>query len=310
MKMIIDTDAGVDDAQAILLALAAPTVDLIGITTLTGNVHINHVNPNVLTILEIVGRDVPVYAGIDRPLISEWEDAAEFHGEDGLGGYTNRPALTRSIQQEHAVMALLRLSREHAGEITLVALGPLTNIATAIRIDPEFPSRIKKFVFMGGTIAAHGNTPNLTAEYNIYTDPEAAFITLQAFPESTMLSWETTLTHGFSWDQFNTLCAMNTKAGTFFKNISSRTGIELRDHYKRPAYLLPDPLAMAITLKPELITETTHNFVTVELNGAHTRGQTVVDYIKNGRHTPNVHIVHRLDTQGVYQMFVEALSTL
>lgn len=310
IKMVIDTDAGVDDAQAILLALADPQTEILGITTLTGNVHINHVVPNVLTILEIIGRDVPVYAGIDRPLIAEWEDAEEFHGSDGMGDFTDRPPLTRSIENEHAVLALLRLSREHAGEITLVALGPLTNIATAIRLDPDFPSRIKQFVWMGGTIAAHGNTPNLTAEYNIYTDPEAAFITLQAFPESTMLSWETTLAHGFSWDEFNALCAIDTKAGKFFKRISSKTGLQLQHHYKRPAYLLPDPLAMAITLKPALIKEISHHFVTVELNGQHTRGQTVIDYIRAGTHVPNVHIVQTLDIQGVYQMFVEALSTL
>ena len=94
MKLIIDTDAGVDDAQAIMLALTHPGVEVLAITTLTGNVHIRQVNPNVLTILEIMERDVPVYAGIDRPLISEWEDAAEFHGGDGLGNYRDRPALS------------------------------------------------------------------------------------------------------------------------------------------------------------------------------------------------------------------------
>ena len=165
MKLIIDTDAGVDDAQAIMLALSAPAVDVLAITTLTGNVHIQQVNPNVLTVLEIMNRDIPVYAGIDRPLIQEWEDAAEFHGGDGLGNLRDRPALSRSIEEEHAVQALLRLSREHEGELTLIALGPLTNIAAALRLDPGFPARLKQFVFMGGTIAAPGNTPNLTAEY-------------------------------------------------------------------------------------------------------------------------------------------------
>ena len=170
MKLVIDTDAGVDDAQAIMLALADSAVELLGITTLTGNVHIRQVNPNVLTILEIMNRAVPVYAGIDRPLVQEWEDAAEFHGGDGLGNFQDRPALTRSLEAEHAVPALLRLSREHAGDLTLIALGPLTNIAAAVRLDPDFPARVKNFVFMGGTIAAHGNTPIVTAEYNIFTD--------------------------------------------------------------------------------------------------------------------------------------------
>ncbi len=308
MKLVIDTDAGVDDAQAIMLALTHPDVDVLAITTLTGNVHIRQVNPNVLTILEIMNKDVPVFAGIDRPLIHEWEDAAEFHGGDGLGGYDDRPPLTRAIEDEHAVLALLRLSREHDGELTVIALGPLTNLAAAIRLDPDFPSRVKQFVFMGGTIAAHGNTPIVTAEYNIYTDPEAAYITLAAFDDATMLSWETTLAHGFAWDKFNALCAIETAAGRFFDKISSKTAQRLQHTYRRPAYLMPDPLAMAILLSPELISQSGKYFVTVELNGAFTRGQTVIDYNHMSGKAPNVNVIQALDTDGVYQMFVSALS--
>jgi purine nucleosidase len=308
MKLIIDTDAGVDDAQAIMLALTHPGVDVLAITTLTGNVHIRQVNPNVLTILEIMGRDVPVYAGIDRPLISQWEDAAEFHGGDGLGNFRDRPALTRAIEDEHAVIALLRLAREHEGELTLIALGPLTNIAAAIRLDPSFPARIKQFVFMGGTIAAQGNTPIVTAEYNIWTDPEAAAITLSAFADATMLSWETTLAHGFPWDQFNALCAIDTINGRFFRAISRDTAKRLQTTYRRPAYLLPDPLAMAITLRPDLIRRSRKFFTTVELSGQHTRGQTVIDYTGIRGEAPNVNIIQALDTDGVYALFVDALS--
>ena len=308
-KMIIDTDAGVDDAQAIMLALSHADTDVIAITTLTGNVHIRQVNPNVLTILEILDRDVPVYAGIDRPLIQPWEDAAEFHGGDGLGNFRERPPLTRHIEDEHAVLALLRLSREYDGELTLVALGPLTNIAAAIRLDPGFPARIKQFVFMGGTIAAQGNTPIVTAEYNIFTDPEAAFITLDAFEDSTMLSWETTLAHGFSWDKFDQLCAIDTVAGRFFKAISSETAKRLQETYYRPAYLLPDPLAMAITLEPSLISQSAKFHVSVELNGSLTRGQTVIDYTGISGKPRNVNIVQALDIDGVHAMFGKALST-
>lgn len=308
MKLIIDTDAGVDDAQAIMLALSEPAVDVLAITTLTGNVHIRQVNPNVLTILEIMNRDVPVYAGLDRPLIHQWEDAAEFHGGDGLGNFHDRPALTRAVEDEHAVLALLRLSREHAGELTLIALGPLTNIAAAARLDPDFPARIKQFVFMGGTIAAQGNTPVVTAEYNIYTDPEAAYITLAAFPQATMLSWETTLQHGFAWDTFNALCQIDTVNGRFFRAISQETAERLQTTFARPAYLLPDPLAMAIALRPQLIRQSGKYYVTVELSGRHTRGQTVIDYNHMSGQRSNVNVIQSLDTDGVYQMFAAALS--
>jgi len=272
-------------------------------------VHIRQVNPNVLTILEIMNRDVPVYAGIDRPLISEWEDAAEFHGGDGLGNFHDRPALTRAIEDEHAVLALLRLAREYEGELTLIALGPLTNIAAAVRLDPDFPARIKQFVFMGGTIAAHGNTPIVTAEYNIWTDPESAAITLAAFDDATMLSWETTLAHGFPWDQFNALCTIDTVHGRFFRAISQETAERLETTYRRPAYLLPDPLAMAITLRPDLIRGSGKFYTTVELNGAHTRGQTVIDYNHMSGRAPNVNVIQALDTDGVYELFVDALSS-
>ena len=308
MKLIIDTDAGVDDAQAIMLALTHSGVDVLAITTLTGNVHIRQVNPNVLTILEIMNRNLPVYAGIDRPLISEWEDAAEFHGGDGLGNYHDRPVLTRAIEDEHAVLALLRLAREYEGELTLIALGPLTNIAAAVRLDPGFPARIKQFVFMGGTIAAHGNTPIVTAEYNIWTDPEAAAITLAAFDDATMVSWETTLAHGFPWDKFNALCEIDTVNGRFFTRISRDTAERLQKTFGRPAYLLPDPLAMAITLRPDLIRQSGKYYTTVELNGRHTRGQTVIDYNYMSGHAPNVNVIQALDTDGVHGLFVEALS--
>ena len=161
---------------------------------------------------------------------------------------------------------------------------------------------------MGGTIAAHGNTPIVTAEYNIWTDPEAAAITLDAFNDATMLSWETTLAHGFAWDKFNALCAIDTDRGRFFRAISQDTAERLQTTYKRPAYLLPDPLAMAITLRPELILQSGKVYTTVELNGAHTRGQTVIDYNHMSGGKPNVNIIQALDTDGVYQLFVDALS--
>src|SRR5690606_10273728 len=121
-------------------------------------------------------------------------------------------------QDEPAAMALIRLASEAPGQYTLVALGPLTNIALACRLDPLFPDKIHKLVFMGGTISALGNTKNVTAEFNVYSDPEAAEIVLGAFAQSTMLSWETTLKHPFSWEQYDALAATDTPAGRFFRD--------------------------------------------------------------------------------------------
>lgn len=309
MRILIDTDAGVDDAQAIMMALRQPGVTVEAITTVTGNVHVKHVNRNVLTVLDVMGADVPVYPGADQPLVpGYWEAESRIHGEDGLGGYHNRPATSRQLETEPAAVALARLANEAPGQYTLVALGPLTNIALACRLDPLFPDKIRQFVFMGGTISALGNTKNVSAEFNAYCDPEAAEIVLAAFAQSTMLSWETTLRHPFSWEQYDALAAIDTPAGRFFRDTTITTVDFLRKFRQAPGYLLPDPLAMAITLRPDLIRESATHYVRVELQGRATRGQTVIDYMGLLGRDPNVTIVTGLDVAGVYALFQQMLA--
>lgn len=302
-RLIIDTDAGVDDAQAIIMALTHPDVRVEAITTLTGNVHVDKVVTNVLTVLEMLNQDVPVYRGADRPLLSEWSAEEQFHGGDGLGDLVNRPALSRQVEAEHAVMALLRLVNESPGEFTLVTLGPLTNIALAVRLDPDFPSKVKEMFWMGGTIRAQGNTPNVTAEWNIYCDPDAAYIALDAFPMSTMLSWGTTVDHPLSWEQFDTLAAINTPQGRFFRDISVKTAAYLKRIPNVPGYLVPDPLTMAIAIEPEIVLAGGVHYVTVELNGMYTRGQTIVDYRGLMGYPANVRVATMLDMNRVYRQF-------
>jgi hypothetical protein len=225
VRIVIDTDAGVDDAQAIMMALSHPGVTVEAVTTLTGNVHVNWVVPNVSIVLDVMGADVPIYRGADQPLLpGRWHPETTIHGEDGLGNYKNRPQNnTRPPKSAPAAVTLVRLANEMPGELTLVALGPLTNIALACKLDPTFPQKIKQFVFMGGTISAVGNTHNVSAEFNIYCDPEAALITLDAFPRSMMVSWETTLKHTFSWNDYDgladgtlyPLCANRFPAGEY-----------------------------------------------------------------------------------------------
>jgi purine nucleosidase len=286
-----------------MLALTHPGVTVEAITTATGNVHVDKVIPNVFTVLDVAKKDVPVFRGADRPLIAPWEPEESVHGEDGMGNWKERPPSHRQVESEHAVQALLRLANESPGEFTLVTLGPLTNIALAARIDPGFPGKIKRFVFMGGTIAAVGNTPMVTAEWNIYCDPEAAYIALHVFPEATMVSWETTLHHPLSWQQYDMLASSQSDAGRFFHGITSENAVLYRETREARGYLVPDPLAMAVTLDPDLIKKSDPHFVTIELQGAHTRGQTVIDYV--GRHgkKPNVRIVTELDRDGLFEMF-------
>jgi purine nucleosidase len=308
--MIIDTDAGVDDAQAIMMALAHSGVTVEAITTVTGNVHVDHVNRNVFTVLEIMqAGDLPVYQGADMPLVPGfWEPEARVHGEDGLGNYQGRPPTQRRLEAEHAANALVRMADESPGELTLIALGPLTNIALACKLDPDFPAKIRHFTFMGGTTSGFGNTRNVTAEFNVFCDPEAALVALDAFPKATMVSWETTIKHAFAWEAYDQLAAIDTPAGRFFRDTTHTTVDFLRQYSQVPGYLLPDPLAMAVTLEPMLIHRSDHHFVTVELQGTHTRGQTVLDFMGTLGRDPNVHVVLDLDTGAVYRMFEDMLQ--
>ncbi len=309
MRIVIDTDAGVDDAQALMMALSYPEVTIEAITTVTGNVHVDNVIRNVFTVLDLMGTEVPIYRGADQPLVpGYWQPEVRYHGEDGLGGLKNRSQnANRQPKAAPAAVALVRLANEMPGELVLITLGPLTNIALACRLDPTFPQKIRQLVFMGGTISAVGNTKNLSAEFNIFCDPEAALIVLDAFPQATMLSWETTLKHSFSWKEYDSLTAMPTAAARFFHE-TTQVGIEfVRKVRPEAGFLLPDPLAMAVALEPDLILAREQRYVTVELQGRLTRGQTVIDHFGTVGHAPNVDIITGVNIQGVLRLYEHML---
>jgi purine nucleosidase len=309
LRLVIDTDAGVDDAEAIMMALRHPAAQVEAITTLTGNCHVDKVVPNVLTVLDMMNvGPIPVYRGAERPLVSEWFPESEFHGKDGLGDAPGRQPSDRRIETQHAALALIDLANAHPGELTLVALGPLTNLALAIRLDPALPSKFKAFTWMGGSIRAQGNTPNITAEWNAFCDPEAVQMVLEAFPMTTLLSWEATLDNPLQWDQFDKLCALESPVGRFHKAITYRTSEFIRQYRASRGFLLPDPLAMAVTLEPDLIAESFDAYVTGELQGKHTRGMTVIDHVGHLKRPVNARIVTKVDMAGVYRLFEQMLA--
>lgn len=307
-RFIIDTDAGIDDAEAILMALGHPQTEVLAITTVAGNVGVAQVNHNVATILQMTGKRVPVYAGSVLPLVEPWQGAGYFHLNDGLGDWDERPPCEPVIEQEHGPSALVRLARQNPGELTLVTLGPLTNIALAIRLDPDFLANIKRFVFMGGAANAVGNTPRMAAEFNIGADPEAAYIVLSSFAESTMIGWEATLAHPIPWQEYDRLCALPTPLAAFFRGITAKVTSQWRTLPGSKGHLLPDPLAMAVALEPSLILEQETRYVTVELGGSHARGQTIVNYTREDHGTANVHIVRRIDIAGVISLYEQMLG--
>ena len=291
MKLLIDTDPGVDDALAILMAHAH--ADVLGLSIAAGNVGIDHTVANALKLVETIGAETPVFAGCATPLVLPAEDAAFVHGADGFGdtGYTpsSRPA-----EDEAAALAILRLSHAHAGKLVLVAIAPLTNLALALKLDPALPQRVAKLVIMGGAVTGRGNTQRVPAEFNIGFDPEAAHVVFSSFPQFTLVDWEATMRHGIAFERMQAwLDAANPRA-RFYTSISRKTHAWSRER-GRPNVLVADALAMAVALQPDIVTRAEERHVAIELAGTHTRGATVVDWESRMGIAANARIVLDVD---------------
>ena len=293
IPLLIDTDPGVDDALALLMAFNDPDHQLLGLTIAAGNVGLEHTVRNALKLCEVAGReDVPVYAGCADPLLHPAADAAYVHGRDGFGDIGYAPA-PRAAETEHAALAILRLSHEHAGELLLVALGPLTNIALALKLDPTLPQRIKRFVVMGGAVSAHGNI-TAAAEFNIAFDPEAAHIVFQGFPHIDLADWEAVIAHGFLHAEAEQWLQADSPRARFYERISLQTrnwSVDRRGDHWHSA----DALAMAYALQPQGAQELLERPVAVEMAGTLTRGATVVDWNRQTGGPDNATLLMRYD---------------
>ena len=292
MKLFIDTDPGVDDALAILMALAEPSAEVLGLGIGAGNVGLAHTVRNALKLLEVARRDVPVFPGCAGPLVHPAADAGYVHGQDGFGD-TGMAAPATVAHDEHAALALLRLSREHAGELVLVALGPLTNIALALRLDPTLPQRIKRCVVMGGAVTGRGNITT-AAEFNIAYDPEAAHIVLSAWPGYELADWEAVVRHGLDRAALESWLATRTPQADFYAAISrfNRDGSFDR---RRARWLCADALAMALALEPESARSTETRALRVATEAGLYRGATLVDWERRSGRPETAHILMAYD---------------
>lgn len=306
-RIVIDTDPGVDDAQAITLALCHPQTQIEAITTVAGNVSLDRTTANALKVLELFSQDIPVHAGCAGPILPRKTDATYAHGVDGLGdsGY---PPAQRSAEREHAVQALIRLAGENPGNLTLVAIGPLTNIALATLLDPGLPDKFKNLVVMGGAIRGMGNTRNLSAEFNIYADPEAAAVVFGAWQEVSLLSWETTMAYPLSDERIAALGSYDTVGGEFFRRTTAGTRQFIQEKLGRSVLFAADSLAMAAAVEPEIVTASERHFVQVELAGAHTRGQTTVDWFDMSGQPANANIILELDSDRLWELMEAAVK--
>ncbi|MFA9491380.1 MAG: nucleoside hydrolase [Anaerolineales bacterium] len=307
MRIVIDTDPGVDDAHAIMMALAYPDVHIEALTTVVGNVPLERTTANALTILDIYERDIPVYAGCSQAIIGHDEDASHVHGEDGLGN-SNYPASARQSESEHAVNALVRMANDFPGELTLVAIGPLTNVAMATRLDPSLPVKYKRLVVMGGAIRAMGNTKNVSTEFNLYSDPEAGAIVFDAWKDVALVSWETTMAYPFSADQIEVLGSQDNARSEFFNRITQNTVKFIQERLGRKMLFAPDPLAVAVALEPDIVTKSENHFIQVEMRGEHTRGQTTVDWSDTTGEDVNAEIILEVDSDRLWELMKAAVN--
>lgn len=305
IPLLIDTDPGVDDALALLMAFNDMHHAVVGLTIAAGNVGLEHTVANALKLCEVCGVDVPVYAGAEAPLVFPARDAAYVHGRDGFGD-TGYAKASRRADAEHAALAILRLSHEHAGRLVLVALGPLTNLALALKLDPTLPSRLARCVVMGASVTAHGNiTP--AAEFNIAFDPEAAHIVFSGFPRIELADWEAVLAHGFLHDDAERWLAADSSRARFYAGISAHTRAWAKAG-RGTRWHAADALAMALALQPEGALELLERPLAVETAGQYARGATIVDWNRQTGAADNVVILMRYDQQRFERMIEAALA--
>ncbi|MDX2163638.1 MAG: nucleoside hydrolase [bacterium] len=277
---IIDTDTASDDAVALIMALRARAlgfdVEVKAITVVCGNMPVDQGVQNALYSAELCGSDVPVYRGADRPLTREPFYAFWFHGNDGLSDRGFAPTRRTTPTPGHGVEALIETVKANPG-VTLVTLGPLTNVALAVRRAPEIAGLIERCVVMGGAAVTSGNvTP--AAEYNIWVDPEAAQIAFTSGIPIEMAGWE--LCRGEAAllpAEMDAVRSLDTDLARFAMDSNIRAQQAAFEQSGEPGLTLPDPVAMAIALDPDAATARSRHYVQVETLSELTRGMTVVD---------------------------------
>lgn len=307
-RVILDTDPGIDDALAILLAISSPEIELRGVAVAGGNCSLADGVRNALSVLALGGRqDIPVYAGVALPLIRPPYTAPESHGDAGLG-YARLPNSPKKPAGEHAVDMLIREIMSSPGGITLVALAPLTNVALAIRKEPRIVQAVREVIIMGGALNVEGNTTPL-AEFNFFVDPHAAHIVLHSGMPITLIPWDITRKVLLTQAHVKRLLQIDSPVSRFIEE-ATRYYIEFHEAYFGYAGCsINDPAALALVFFPNLAgTKLIH--VDVEIASELTIAKTVADFLGVRGLEPNVRAVTEFDTARFLDMFVERMEKL
>lgn len=307
-RFLIDTDTASDDAVALLLALRDPAVEVVAITVVAGNVPLDRAVQNALYTVELAGASdsVPVYAGAAVPLARPLFTAEFVHGQDGMGDI-GLPLSGRTPAAGDAVEVLVdTIAAAEPGTLTLVTLGPLTNVALAFRRDPSLATRLASMVVMGGTGDAVGNV-SAVAEFNIFVDPEAAAEVFASGAPITMVGWDISRTAAvIGRDDAEAIRGLG-PLGAFAVDIQAKLDLFVAHTTHLAGFDLPDPIAMAVALDPSIATRVEHLNVVVETGGEYTIGQTVVDHLGVSRRPPNLHVVLEASRERFLELLRERL---
>jgi purine nucleosidase len=300
VPFILDTDTAQDDCVAILLGILDPVADLRAVTMVAGNVGFEQQVANAMMTLSVAGAlsDYPVYVGCRRPMVRQWVSAENVHG-DGAGGLSmDMDGL--APESEHAVDALLRLTAESPGELSIVAIGPLTNIAMAVVKDPSFPSRVKHLFIMGGSNNARGNI-TAAAEFNFYVDPDAAKIVFQAGFEITVVPWEPLTVNDalFTREQMAEIGSQPSPVAQFFRQVCEVT-LEFDESVGIHGSTHPDSLTVAVMLHPELVTKSAAYAVDIEADSELTRGYSAMSWGIHGLQS-NARVIEAVDGPAFFE---------
>jgi purine nucleosidase len=274
-KILIDTDTASDDAVALIMALRSPEVSVLAITVVAGNVPVEQATQNALYTAELCGSTVPVFSGAAAPLVRPLEDAVWFHGRDGLGDHGYEPA-ARTAAAGFAVDAIVRTVAGNPG-MEIITLGPLTNLALALRQWPQLAANVSRCVVMGGAPCCEGNvTP--AAEFNFWVDPEAARVVLRSQLPIELVGWQ--LSRGaavVNAAEMEGILALGTSFAHFAIQSNSTAATAYNTQTGEEGVALPDPVAMAILLDPSLALVCSDHYMDVQVDNGITRGMSVVD---------------------------------
>jgi purine nucleosidase len=306
--IILDTDPGIDDSLAILLALASPEITLDGLSVVHGNSSTEQGTVNALSVLELAkASHIPVYCGCELPLVQPSLLAPETHGERGIG-YAKLSAPQTRPQIQHGSDFLIDSIMSKPGEVTLVCIGPLTNVAMAIRKEPRIVENVKEVFIMGGAMRHEGNTTPL-AEFNTFVDPHATHIVFHSGMPITLTPLDVTYECIFSKDDLNRLLKIDSPI-TKFVSDATRFYMEFHDEYQKiDGCVINDPLTLALTFMPELCNYQ-ELYVDVDLSGGVAMGKTFADFYHMTGKPANMKVALGVRPRAFMELFLERMEKL